>query len=126
MHIHSCMLFAFGIAGLLIIYLNEVSNGQWVTKKIGVRTYLFCLLQLFCLKDTSPPAVKRNQEFWQWLGAALSRKTEQLLIRGRSFDVLSWRQSMGVASNLLLGAGHLQPHRALPLPWSPPALPLPF
>lgn len=70
--------------------------------------------------------MRRNQEFWQWPGAALSRKTEQLLIRRESFDAPSWRQSVGVADHLLLGAGHTRPCRVVPLPSSPPTLPLPF
>lgn len=32
-HIQFCLLFIFGMSGLLIIYLNEVSNGRWVTEK---------------------------------------------------------------------------------------------
>lgn len=30
--IQSCLLFMFGMPGLLIIYLNDMSNGCWVTK----------------------------------------------------------------------------------------------
>lgn len=37
--------------GLLIIYLNEVFNGCWLTKKYEWEfIYLFCLLQLFFLR----------------------------------------------------------------------------
>lgn len=32
-HTPSCLLFVFEMPGLLIIYLNEVSSGHWVTKK---------------------------------------------------------------------------------------------
>ena len=53
-------------------------------------------------------------------------KTEQLLIRWKSFDAPSWRQSMGVAGHLLLSAGHPRPCRVVPLPCSPATLPLPF
>lgn len=74
-HTPSCLLFIFEMPGLLIIYLNEVSNGHWLTKKIRARTYLFILppAALFS-KSYHSPAVRRNQEFWQWAGVSLSGK----------------------------------------------------